>query len=98
MTHKIIAYTGWSDQVGDEMNEWFWTQVVKFIGVGLAISVPTMGLGMMTAPEGVDRWENGMAVTTQVHGAIWGVVGDGASLAAETIDNWMKNESGTNTY
>ena len=94
MTDKIRAYRNWEEQYNDETSEWFWTEIVgKAVAVGLAISIPMFGFGAVTAPEGVNRWENGVSTTVAGHSFLWENAGNAAVHVAGAIDNAMDNGS-----
>ena len=93
MTRSIIAYTGWADQVGDEMGEWFWGQVAKVVLVGALISVPPMAVGMATAGPEVNRLDSGVEAVSQTHGFLWTYAGKAFTAVATPIGEWIDNNN-----
>lgn len=96
MTQKIRAYKNWEDQASDELSEWFWTHVSQFIVVGLLISLPGLAIGMIRAPQGTNRLEQGISDAAATHGFLWGsaAVATGAVLdiVAPILDNGSSQE------
>ena len=93
MTQKVRAYTSWTDQANDEMSEWFWGHVVKFVVTGLAISVIPFSLGAAFAPEGTHRVEKGIEAAGMTHEFLWTSAGKAVVTVGTPVAQWLDNSS-----
>lgn len=93
MTKKVIAYKGWEDQFNDELSEWFFGHVAKFVVTGLAISVLPFTLGAAFAPEGAHRVEKGIEAAGMTHEFLWTHAAKGIGAVATPVAGWLDNSS-----
>ena len=91
MTTKVRAYSGWADQAGDEISEWFWGQVANVMIVGIAISIPMFGWGALTAPAEVNRIDNGIETTLAGHSFVWEHAIGAVGAVAEPVMEYLNN-------
>lgn len=96
MTQKIRAYKNWQEESDDRISEWFWTQVGRFIIAGVLISLPGLAVGIVRAPEGTNRLQQGLSDAATTHGFLWGsaavAVGAVVDVVAPILDNGSSQE------